>query len=184
MSEKRVVGKVKDAHGIKGEIYITLFPREAAWLDKLKAVSLKPTETAVEAKEFTVKSARLHKGGLIIKTHEIPDRNAAEALKGYFFEIPEEFLVSEKGEALYLSEIDGFEVRENGAKIGTIIGFSSNGAHDLLIVKTKNGEFDIPFVDAFVITLDHENKFIDMDLPEGLFDTDDAQDQDRSEEEE
>lgn len=184
MAETRVVGKVKDAHGIKGEIYITLFPREAAWLEKLKTVSLKQTETATETKSYTVKSARLHKGGLIVKTHEIPDRNAAEALKGYFFEIPEEFLVSEPGEALYLSEIDGFEVRERGTKIGSIVGFSNNGAHDLLVVKTKDGEFDVPFVEAFVITLDHDKKFIDMDLPEGLFDTEDAQEQDRSEEEE
>lgn len=184
MSETKVVGRVKDGHGIKGEIYITLFSREAAWLKKLKTVSLKQNETATETKEFTVKSARIHKGGLIVKTHELSDRNAAEALKGYLLQIPKDFLVSEKGEALYLSEIDGFEVLENGVKIGKIIGFSNNGAHDLLLVKTKDGEFDVPFVDAFVITLDHDKKLIDMKLPEGLFDTENAQEQDGSGEEE
>lgn len=187
MSERKVVGKVKDGHGIKGEIYITLFSREAAWLKKLKTVELKKTETEAETQSYTVKSARLHKGGLIVKTQELTDRNAAEALKGYFLEIPTDYLQSSKGEAIYLSEIAGFEIRQGNETIGKIVKFSTNGAQDLLVVKTKDGEFDIPFVEAFVKKIDYNAKFIDMNLPEGLFDTENAQDQDdfdRSEEEE
>lgn len=174
MSETRVVGRVKDAHGIKGELFITLFPKEADWLKKLKTVALKKTETTSEVQTYTVKSARIHKNGLIVKTVEIPDRNAAELLKGYFFEIPAEFLVSNKGESLYLVEIEGFDIHQDGTKIGKIVAFSTNGAQDLLVVKTKDGEFDIPFVEAFVKKIDYDNKFIDMNLPEGLFDTENA----------
>lgn len=182
MSSSRVVGKVKDAHGIKGELFITLFPKEAAWLNKLKTVALRQTETGPVTKTFTIKSARVHKGGLIVKTQEISDRNGAEELKGYFFEIPEEFLVSEKGDAIYLTEIENFEVRHGETKIGKITAFSTNGAQDLLVVKTKNGVFDIPFVDKFVKKIDYENKFIEMDLPDGLFDTENAQKDDGDDE--
>src|SRR5687767_12925338 len=64
------VGKVKDAHGIKGELFIVLFAGEAAWLNKLKSLRLIVPEDALaqadsSPKEFKIKSARAHKNGLI-----------------------------------------------------------------------------------------------------------------------
>lgn len=162
------VGRVKDGHGIKGEIFITLFAGEAAWLGKLKELRL-VNEAPVEVKAFSIKSARLHKNGLIVKTNEIRDRNEAEALKGWFLEIPSEFLVSDRGDSIYLHEIHGFRVFvKHKGEVGTIEGFSSNGIQDLLIVKTNWGEFEIPFVEPFVENIEYEAKEIHLDLPEGL----------------
>jgi 16S rRNA processing protein RimM len=174
------VGKVKDAHGIKGEIFIALFAGEAAWLGKLKEARLVvETESpesaqahpapATEPKVLQVKSVRLHKNGLIIKSPDVTDRNAAEALKGRLLEIPSDFLVSEPGEALYLSEIKGFRViTAHKGEVGTVSGFSSNTAQDLLVVTTPWGEFEIPFVEAFVEDIDFEKKEMHLNLPEGL----------------
>lgn len=172
MSEKNQgyvrVGRVKDAHGIKGEIFITIFAGEAAWLEKLKDVHL-VTEDGASRKVFSVKSARFHKNGLIVKINEIRDRNEAEELKGWFFEIPPEFLVSEKGESIYLREIQGFRVfvKDKG-EVGTIESFTTNNAQDLLVVKTNWGEFEIPFVEPFVEKMDFEAREIHLDLPAGL----------------
>jgi 16S rRNA processing protein RimM len=182
MSEFVQVGRVKDAHGIKGEIFITLFAGEAAWLDQLKEVRLvvyeeghKPTEAEKAivpegaAKVYQVKSARLHKNGLIVKSSEITDRNAAENLKGLFLEIPREFLISAPGEELYLAEVEGFQViTKHKGEVGPIVGFSSNGEQDLLIVETSWGEFEIPFVKAFVENIDFKGRKIYLDLPVGL----------------
>lgn len=162
------VGKVKDAHGIRGELFIVLFAGEAEWLDQLEVIRLVP-EAGGAVREFEVKSVRLHKNGLIAKTEELRDRNAAEALKGLMLEIPESFLVSSPGESIYLREIENFKVivKDRG-EVGTITAFSSNGAQDLLVVATPEGPFDIPFVEAFVEEIDYKAREVRMNLPEGL----------------
>lgn len=164
----RTVGKVKDAHGLKGELFILLFSKEAAWLKRLKELTLIASEGA-EQKQYKVKSARLHKNGLIVLSSDVHGRNAAEDLRGHLLQIPEEYLVSQKGEALFLAEIEGFTVhtKEQG-ELGPVEGFSYNGAQDLLVVRTKTGEFEIPFVDAFVEKIDYNARAIFMNLPFGL----------------
>jgi 16S rRNA processing protein RimM len=169
MSDFVRVGRVKDAHGIKGELFITLFAGEAAWLDKLESIRLVAENGEQPEKIFKVKSARIHKKGLIAKTEEIRDRNDAEALKGWFFEIPAEFLVSNKGDTIFLREIQGFKVfTKDRGEIGTIEDFATNGAQDLLVVRTLTGDYEIPFVEAFVESIDYEKAEVHLDIPEGL----------------
>ncbi len=182
----RIVGRVKDAHGLKGEIWVVLFAGQADWLTDLKDTGgffLSKTENLpaedVKAKlhPYKLKGARAHKNGLILQTPEIADRTAAEGFKGWFLAIPEEYLSSEEGESFYLSEIDGFQVREEGNGIGTVIGFSSNNAQDLLIVElfkdvrpgVKAGDkIEIPFVEALIEAVDSDEEAIEVDLPNGL----------------
>jgi 16S rRNA processing protein RimM len=179
MSETFVrVGKVKDAHGIRGELFVILFSGEAEWIDDLESLRLVNENGAADPKVFSVKSARFHKNGMIVKSPDIKDRNAAEALKGRLLEIPEEFLISEPGEAIYLREILGFKIlTEAQGEVGTIEAFSSNVAQDLLVVKTKTGTYEIPFVEAFVKNIDYEAKQMTMDLPVGLLGEETGDDQ-------
>jgi 16S rRNA processing protein RimM len=171
------VGKVKDAHGIKGELFLVLFSGEAAWLDQLKDVRLVSLEKK-EVRNLTVKSVRPHKNGLILKSHEILNRNDAEGLKGFLLEIPETFLVSAPGETMYLQEVLGFRVfTEAQGEVGVVKGFASHAMQDLLVVKTASGDFDIPFVDAFVVEIDHEKKEMHLDLPLGLLGELDGEDE-------
>lgn len=181
----RVVGRVKDAHGLKGELWVVLFAGQADWLQSLKdeglfRLSKKESLASVELSElksFALKGARAHKNGVILQSPEIKDRTAAEAFKGFFLTIPEAFLVAEDGESYFLSEIEGFRVLEDKREIGTIVGFSHNGAQDLLQVSLVKGTRDgvkakdiieIPFVEEFVFEVDDEEQVIHVDLPEGL----------------
>ncbi len=170
MSETFVrVGKVKDAHGIRGELYVVLFAGEADWLNKFKELRLVVEAGGADVKNYQIKSARVHKAGLIVKTNEIKDRNEAETLKGRLVEIPEAFLISKPGETIFLREILGFKVSTKArGEIGPVVKFSSNVAQDLLVVDTAHGQFEIPFVEAFIVKINYEAKTILMDLPEGL----------------
>ena len=168
------VGKVKDAHGIKGELFILLFAGEAAWLPRLKEIRLVKEEVAgapslEPAKVFQIKSVRLHKNGLIAKCGEIGDRNLAESFKGWLLEIPSEYMVSKPGEGIYLREIKGFRViTKHKGEVGTIEAFATNSVQDLLVIRTSWGDFEVPFVEAFVENIDFDAKVIHLDLPEGL----------------
>ncbi len=173
MQNKTTVGKVRDAHGLKGELFIVLFAKVADWLSKLETFDLIRKEL-VDGKieevrhSFTVKRVKPHKNGLILNPNEMEDRTQAEGFAGATFEIPSELLVSEEGETIYLKEIEGFTVFDGKTEVGPITGFSSNGAQDLLKVKSSGGEAEIPFVPEMINKLDFKNKRVMMDLPQGL----------------
>lgn len=178
----KLVGKVKDAHGIRGDLYVLVFSGEVSWAKKMRKFELHwkkqvPQRDGSNLSElvqetFQVKKFRPFKQGLILTAEEIKDRNQAELLKGAEFYIDDELLVSQPGETIFLSEIMNYKVKTADAKeIGTIVGISSNGAQDLLEVKKQDDKIVlIPFVDAFIKKMDFKNQSIMMDLPPGLVD--------------
>ncbi|WP_413291416.1 ribosome maturation factor RimM [Bdellovibrio sp. HCB337] len=168
--EMKLVGKVKDAHGLRGELYILVFAGEASWIKKLKNFELRSPRTE-ESVAHTVEKIKPFKQGFILKTPLLNDRNAAEAVKGFEFHIPADIFVSKPGETIYLNEILNFVVKNPAQDtIGTIKAFSSNGAQDLLVVETKKGKVEIPFVEAFIKKIDFKHQSVVMDLPEGILD--------------
>lgn len=181
----RVVGRVKDAHGLKGEIWVVLFAGVADWLDSMKdegkyLLSKKESLAGLamtDLAEFPMKGARAHKNGVILHSAIVKDRTAAEGFKGHFLVIPEEYLVSDEGDSYFLSEIEGFRVLEDKREIGVITGFSHNGAQDLLQVTLVKGVregvkakdvIEIPFVKELVVEVDDDGKVVHVELPEGL----------------
>lgn len=171
----RKVGKVKDAHGLRGELAVLIFSKDTSWLKKLKTFSLnlKDEVDPKNPQSFEVEKAKPFKDGLIVKPASVADRTQAEKLKGQFFYIPEELLTSEEGEGIYLSEIEGFEIQDpQGKTLGKIVGFTSNLAQDLLVVDKADGagQAEIPFVDEFIEEIDFEDRVVIMDLPEGIWD--------------
>lgn len=172
------VGKVRDSHGLKGELFVvTNLDKAPPWLAQFTEFTLEfkaPSEEGKhenQLKSFSVKKTRPHKKGFIVKSDEINDRNESDVYKGAVFYIKKNYLETQSGEDIYLKEVEGFKVFDKGGLIGTIVGFSSNTAQDLLLVNVGEKEVEIPFVKAFVTEIDWENKKIEMDLPEGLVGT-------------
>lgn len=163
----QLVGKVKDAHGIKGELFILIFSKDISWIDDIDTFATLASTNA-ELKYWTVQFVRPHKDGLILKAKGIQTRNDSELYKGHAFYISSELLVSESGDDIYLKEIEGFRVFDKEIDVGIICGFSFNGAHDLLIIQTELDKVEIPFVKELIKDIDFDNKKIIFDLPQGL----------------
>ena len=161
------VGKIKEAHGLRGDLWVFLFAKEAPWLERLTQFAL-AKDDAGPFEVFNFEKARHHKEGLVLTSTEIKDRTQAEAKEGLLFYLPEELLQAAAGETIYLRDILGFEVKNGADRIGCIDGFSSNGPQDLLIVKNEADVYEIPFVEAFIKKIDFENRVVLMTLPEGL----------------
>jgi 16S rRNA processing protein RimM len=160
------VGKVMDAHGIRGDIYCLIFSGDVSWINKIKKLNLKGN---TEIESFNIKKIKAFKRGFIATLEGFNDRNKAEEYKGAELWVEADLFVSEDGESLYLSEILNFELHdEKLGLVGTIQDFSSNGVQDLLIVENENSEFEIPFVKEFVISMDFDKQSILMNLPDGL----------------
>lgn len=173
------VGKVRDSHGLKGELFVvTSLDTPPAWVEKFTDFTLvyqNPTEKGKHeenSKTFKVKKTRPHKKGFIVKTDEIENRNESDLYIGAAFYIDEKYTTSQKGEGLYLREVKGFTVVANQEAVGKITSFSSNGAQDLLVVQSHQGVVEIPFIQNFVEKIDFEDKKVHMNLPSGLLDLD------------
>jgi 16S rRNA processing protein RimM len=170
----KLVGKVREAHGLKGDLYVVIFSGDISWAKRMKKFSLQSKED-LEKVEFNVERVKAFKKGIIVKAAEILDRTMAENVEHLEFFIEESLLVSKPGETIYLSEIRNFKVKDVDQKvIGEIVDFSSNGAQDLLVVDVNGKKIEIPFVEAFIKKIDFKHQSIVMDLPEGLLDIENA----------
>jgi 16S rRNA processing protein RimM len=168
----RKIGKVKEAHGLKGDLYILIFSKDVSWLSKLETFALGLEDDPKAQRNFRVEKAKPFKDGLMLKAEGLPDRTQAEKLKGHLFYVPESLFETEEGETIYLSEVAGFEILgPEKEKLGRIVGFSTNGAQDLLVVeKSSGGQAEIPFVEDFILHIDFDSQFVQMKLPEGIWD--------------
>ena len=67
----------------------------------------------------------------------------------------------------YVSDIIGCQVYNDGQLIGVVQDVQLYDHHDILVVKGKE-KIMIPYVDAFIVDEDIENKRIDVHLIEGF----------------
>lgn len=157
-----LVGKVLDAHGIKGDIYCFVFSGDASFVSKLKEIYLNENK-------FIINRAKPFKKGFIASLASVDNRNRAEELKGAEVRVESSVFTSQPGEAFYLVELLNYKVKDKVlGVVGSIESFSSNGIQDLFVVTANGRSCEIPFVKEFVTFIDHENQTIEMSLPEGL----------------
>ena len=169
MSKWVRVGKAKEAHGLKGELYILLFAKESPWLREMREFAL-AADDAGPFQVFKVEKAKAIKGGLIVKPEGLADRTQAEAKLGLLFYLSDSMTLSAPDDRIVLGEIRGFIVRTEKEIVGPIQDFSSNGPQDLLVVQRGSTTVEIPFIEPFIKRLDFEARELWMDLPEGLWD--------------
>jgi 16S rRNA processing protein RimM len=167
-----VVGRIGRAHGIRGEVAIDVRTDEP---DRRFA----PTSTLIAGdRTLTVSRTRWHSGRLLAAFDEVPDRTAAELLRGTVLEAdvdPDE-LPADEGE-FYDRQLIGLSVRStSGDVLGEIASVAHHGAQDTLVLRSRSGaEILVPFVTEIVPTVDVVAGFVVVaDVP-GLLDPDQAQ---------
>ena len=161
------IGKVVKAHGIQGEVVIevtTDAPEERFYVGAV----LSGRQAGREI-ELTVAALRWHKGRILAKFEEIPDRNGAESLRGtQFFAEPLDHDVETDG--YYDHELEGLDVIKGGTVIGTVTAADEGPAGTLLTVTIDGREVLIPFVEQIVPEVDLEAGHIVITPPDGLLD--------------
>ncbi len=162
------VGFVKKPHGVKGECLVFLNVKSSSWSEK-KITRFRVQKKNSEVLELKVSSVRqCHKGLIVLFEKMRTPQQVNKELKGAKVFIPKSFLISKKGEQLYLIEVLNFFVFCKGECLGRIVNFSSNGHQDLLVIEKEKKRYQLPFVTEFVERIDFEKKIVFMTLPEGL----------------
>ncbi|MCL2471949.1 MAG: ribosome maturation factor RimM [Propionibacteriaceae bacterium] len=146
-----VVGTLGRAHGLSGEIFVTVTtdspqerfrPGAFVWADG--------------SRRLTVRSSRDQSSRTVLKFDEVPDRTAAEALTGaqLIAHVDAEETPADPQE-FYDHQLVGLKVvTTEGVLAGTVARIDHLGFQDLLAVSTPQGERLVPFVDDLVPEVD------------------------------
>jgi 16S rRNA processing protein RimM len=153
-SDRLEVGRVHKAHGLKGEVVVSLTTERTERV--APGARLWVGEVAYEV----LRSSR-HQDRWIVAFDGVADRTAAEALRGSVLSAPP--LDADDGE-LWVHELVGASVLlPDGRAVGTVTSVQDNPAHDLLVLDT--GDL-VPVV--FVTDAAGLPESIVIDPPEGL----------------
>lgn len=138
------VGRISRVHGIAGELRVLpasdnpdRFISGSVLLGRPDSVGLTGGQERIR---LTVGSVRGDAAFPIVKFEEVPDRDAAERLRGYLLEIPSAELPALAEGEYYPFDLLGLEVRdEEGTVRGSVIDIIETPAHELLVVGREEG---------------------------------------------
>jgi 16S rRNA processing protein RimM len=165
------VGRIIGVHGLHGELKVELhtdFPERYA-----PGVTLR---LGTELKRLKLTQVREHKGNLLLKSAEIPDRTAAEALRGEWLFVREDEAAELEEGAYWIHDIIGLSVETlEGVELGKITDVLATGANDVYVIQPATGvnrdrELLIPALEEVIAAVDLARGVMTVRLPDGLMD--------------
>lgn len=156
------IGRIVNAHGIRGEVRVQPLERDAAYLTRIRTFWL-------NGRSVTPTANHVHKGMALLKLPGVEDMNAALALKGAVLSVRREDAPLAPGEC-FQQELTGLEVfdADTGEAIGTLALVEEYPAHPVYTVKGQK-TYLIPAVrDVFIKSVDLEANRMEVHLLEGL----------------
>lgn len=166
------VGRIADAWGIKGWFRVLPYSASPEALFSSKRWYLQPAEKGV--KTFTgtlrlaIKEAKEHSDAVVATAQDVPDRNAAEALKGARIFVPRSSFPTASTDEYYWVDLIGLEVvNREGLALGQVRDLMSTGPQTVLVIAYeqdgKARERMVPFVAAYVDAVDLPGRRITVD---------------------
>jgi 16S rRNA processing protein RimM len=169
-----IVGRVRRAHGIRGELaveVITDAPDDVFAPGARVFAGTVAGDLAPDRRELHVVRATPFKGGMIVSFREITDRTEAEQWRDRYFLVPASELAAPEGDEIYVHElIDMRVILASGDELGTVLDVYDLPQGLTLDVKRANGTVMLPFNESVVTDVDREGRVITVDPPEGMLD--------------
>jgi 16S rRNA processing protein RimM len=163
------VGRIADAWGIKG--WFKVLPHsaqpEALFSSKRWFLQAAGARTA-SAFRLAVREAKEHSDCIVASSEDVPDRNAAEALRGARVFVPRSSFPTAADDEYYWVDLIGLEVRNReGLVLGTVRELLATGPQTTLVLQAQEDgkpvERMVPFVSAFVDAVDLPGRLITVD---------------------
>lgn len=151
---------ITGAHGVTGEVRLKLFG------EGLEALS---AHRSFNDGALTLKALRDDgKGGAIARFAELPDRTAAEKMRGTPLTVPRSALPPlDEGEYYHIDLIGLAAVSEAGEPLGTVVAVENFGAGDILEIERPDGKrFMVPMRTEAVPEWDSERLIVAVDFVE------------------
>jgi 16S rRNA processing protein RimM len=158
---------VRRAHGLRGDVLIRPLSDDP---ERFVVGAVFQTDES-PPRTLEVAVVRPHSEGVLLGLKQIPDRNAAEALRGVTFTIDPAERRQLGEDEFWPEDLEGLVALDvTGAPLGEVTGVVTGAAQDRLAVTTPDGSVvEVPFVAAIVTEVDIPAGIARMDPPPGLF---------------
>ena len=158
------VGRIGEAWGLKGGFHVLPYadPPEALlaasrWHLKPPDVARRPGAAPLPV-TLEIASVRARGDGLVASSPDVPDRTAAEALRGARIFIARSQFPKPAEDEFYWADLIGLGVvNREGLALGSVVGLLDTGPHSVLRIEPPvagGEEVLIPFVAAYVDSVD------------------------------
>lgn len=162
------LGYVIKKHGLKGEISIFIDADEPQNYQDLESVFVEIDQKLIP---FFIEYISLRGDKAIVKLEDIDSVEEAEDLQGARLFLPLDALPELEKDQFYYHQVIGYHVNDEiSGPIGVVKDIFETSAHDLMSINHKGKEILIPMADEIIKSVDHINKIIQVNLPEGLLD--------------
>lgn len=171
-----IVGRVRKAHGIRGEVVVELLTDEpdAIFASGRRVFAGSTTgDLARDRQELHIRSVRPFNEGLLVRFDEVPDRNAAELWRNRYLLVPAEEVPAPDEDEVYLHDLIGMRVDlADGSSVGIIedvYELPLGVAVDVRRVAPRQAESVLlPWDERTVASVDREARVVVVTPPEGL----------------
>jgi 16S rRNA processing protein RimM len=167
-----LAGVAVRAHGLRGEVVVDVHTDSPEERFAPGAVLIARRAGAPEG-VLTVESARPHSGRLLVRFVQVPDRSAAEGMRGTRLLVSTEALAPpEDPDEFHVHQLEGLRAElEDGTVVGTVREVIYGPGGELLVLARPDlPDALVPFVRAIVPTVELEAARVVLTPPEGLLD--------------
>jgi 16S rRNA processing protein RimM len=163
------VARIADAWGIKGWFKVLPHSAQPEALFSSKRWFLQPPGAAAgRAFRLAIREAKEHSDCVVATSDEVPDRTAAEALRGARVFVPRSSFPSAGDDEYYWVDLIGLAVvNREGVALGSVRELLASGPQTTLVLEAQEAgrpvERMVPFVAAFVDQVDLAGRLITVD---------------------
>lgn len=163
-----LLGKITRRHGLSGNVILKLDTDQPELYNKLESIFVEINGLLVP---FFIERSSWSKSDAL----NISFKNSSEALVdqslGKNVYLPLSTLPKLSGKQFYYHEVIGFHILdERDSNCGTIMSVNDQTAQNYFITDLGGKEIVIPIIKDWILEVNREEKFIKMQLPEGLID--------------
>jgi 16S rRNA processing protein RimM len=162
------IGRVTRPHGVRGEIRVQLHWAESDTLEHVGSVRLSRDGKLLG--EYRIASARPADKAALLRLEGVPDRDAAERLRGASVSVPRSELPPLEPGEYYLCDLFGAAVvGPDGIVVGEVTDVRVLPTTDVLVVKRPDGTVaEQVLADPWIAAVDVEARRIELSSLEGL----------------
>ncbi|MBQ8660505.1 MAG: 16S rRNA processing protein RimM [Alphaproteobacteria bacterium] len=155
-SDKVLIGKIVNAHGIKGDVKVKSFTMNPADVCSYTPL-LKSDDSELKIKLRSAGNSDV----IIAHIDGVNDRTTAEGLKGTEIFTLKSSIIDEDSDEILLSDLIGFKILNNNSKeIGEVVDILNYGAGDILEIQLYGRE-------KTALLSYNENSIIDQNNEQG-----------------
>ena len=163
------IGKITKPHGLKGEVSINF---DDDIFDRVDCPYLICEIDGILIPFFIEEYRFKTDSSVLVKFMDIDSSEQAQQLAGSVVYFENKYIKEGNQEEVSLNYFIGFTIMDGDKEIGEICDIDDNTENWLFVVENKKGnsskEILIPAHEEFITDIDHQNKIITMNLPEGL----------------